>query len=234
MAAILKVESSTSIAGNPTAADLAKARTYIMPDEQILGVFRMERGHAASVKAVLRDAGQPVFCFWFPPVVVCYPCICTLLFLTKAAAEETLYVVTTTHIHRIGHGAVAARCGMPFHTKIDHADVNTVMVGASPWRDNPGNPTCDVSTVCGDVCKPSGVLLLTEPLKTTETIADFSAQRKQGLVRLMDIAFIHTGEPEALEALINRKPEELRAMVGVPGLLGSAEAAVPAVVMERA
>jgi hypothetical protein len=89
----------SGIGGNPTAEDLAKAKEIVSHDETILGVYRIAEGRDVDI-AVLRQ------CEICVPVIAIYPC-CPLspcVLATYLAQRNwyraTLWIVTTTHIHR--------------------------------------------------------------------------------------------------------------------------------------
>ena len=83
----------SGIGGDPTAEDLAKAKEIVSPDETILGVYRITKGRDVDI-AVLRhcDASSLLPCF--------VPCALASYLAQRGWYRATLWIVTTTHIHR--------------------------------------------------------------------------------------------------------------------------------------
>ena len=83
----------SGIGGDPTAEDLAKAKEIVSPDETILGVYRIAKGRDVDI-AVLRhcDASSLLPCF--------VPCALASYLAQRGWYRATLWIVTTTHIHR--------------------------------------------------------------------------------------------------------------------------------------
>ena len=86
----------SGIGGDPTAEDLAKAKDIVSPDETILGVYRIAEGRDVDI-AVLRDCvphnGVCLFPLFAPFLLASYPA-------QRGWYRATLWIVTTTHIHR--------------------------------------------------------------------------------------------------------------------------------------
>ena len=83
----------SGIGGDPTAEDLAKAKEIVSPDETILGVYRIAEGRDVDI-AVLRHCD--VACL----IPLFVPCALASYLAQRGWYRATLWIVTTTHIHR--------------------------------------------------------------------------------------------------------------------------------------
>ena len=184
----------SGIGGDPTAEDLAKAKDIVSPDETILGVYRIAEGRDVDI-AVLRDCvphnGVCLFPLFAPFLLASYPA-------QRGWYRATLWIVTTTHIHRRAE---------PTDSVCDSVPRNFFCCRGWGPSTNASAPLYTVSNVTDELpcslCfyfKPSAAVL---HLPNNAPLANNWVHNDKERV-LPHLALIHTADPVDLIALIRR------------------------------
>ena len=193
------------IGGDPTAEDVAKARELVAPNEKILGVYRIRDGDAhAAVMSRCFPLALP--CFW-PHAVACSPCLLTCYIQTRNALNGTIYVVTTTHIHR--HVDPDKSCWADTPCKVRGGGGCQIPTNASARLQEVVDVKAEppLAPVCGACFRPTGV-----------TLRLYRGSRLANVGTSM--AVIYTGvAPEDVVALIKDAQAKSGATLGGPNAL---------------
>ena len=188
----------SGIGGDPTAEDLAKAKEIVSPDETILGVYRIAKGRDVDI-AVLRHCDAACLLPFF------VPCALASYLAQRGWYRATLWIVTTTHIHRRAEPTDSVCDSFLRNCGGKELQLEKRMGGWGPST-NASAPLYSVSNVTDEL--PSSLCFCFQPSAAVLHLPNNAPLANNwmhnGIPRVSNLALIYTADPVNLIALIRR------------------------------